>query len=65
MNNSQSISILFGVIVGIISLTTALLLGVNDTEKLLTAGIISIFSSPDPCNNFSLIYINNNKTKFK
>ncbi len=45
MNNSQSISILFGVIVGIISLTTALLLGVNDTEKLLTAGIISIFSS--------------------
>jgi len=45
MNNSQSISILFGVIVGIISLTTALLLGVNDIEKLLTAGIISIFSS--------------------
>ena len=45
MNNSQSISVLFGIIVGIISLTTALLLGVSDTEKLLTAGIISIFSS--------------------
>ena len=45
MNNSQSISVLFGIIVGIISLTTALLLGVSDAEKLLTAGIISIFSS--------------------
>ena len=45
MNNSKYISVLFGIIVGIISLITAVLLGVVDTVKLLSAGIISTFSS--------------------
>ena len=45
MNNSKYISVLFGIIVGIISLITAVLLGVVDTLKLLSAGIISTFSS--------------------
>lgn len=45
MNNSKYISVLFGIIVGIISLLTAVLLGVVDTVKLLSAGIISTFSS--------------------
>ncbi|MDG2342327.1 MAG: ATP-binding protein [Cytophagales bacterium] len=45
MNNSKYISVLFGIIVGVISLITAVLLGVVDTVKLLSAGIISTFSS--------------------
>ena len=45
MNNSKSISVLFGLIVGIISLLTAVLLGEVDSVKLLSAGIISTFSS--------------------
>ena len=45
MNNSKSISVLFGLIVGVISLLTAVLLGEVDSVKLLSAGIISTFSS--------------------
>ena len=45
MNSSKSISVLFGVIVGIISTLTALFLGITEDIKLLTAAIISFSSS--------------------
>tara|TARA_B100000029_G_scaffold57343_1_gene51879 strand:+ start:1630 stop:2730 length:1101 start_codon:yes stop_codon:yes gene_type:complete len=45
MNNSKAISVLFGVIVGIISTLTALFLGITEDIKLLTAAIISFSSS--------------------
>ena len=45
MNNSKAVSVLFGLIVGIISTSTALLLGVTEGVNLLTAAIISFSSS--------------------
>ena len=45
MNNSKAVSVLFGLIVGIISTLTALLLGVSEGISLLTAAIISFSSS--------------------
>ena len=45
MNNSKAISVLFGVIVGIISTLTALFLGITEEIKLLTATIISFSTS--------------------
>ena len=45
MNNSKAVSVLFGLIVGVISTSTALLLGVNEGVNLLTAAIISFSSS--------------------
>jgi len=45
MNNSKAVSVLFGLIVGVISTLTALLLGVDEGINLLTAAIISFSSS--------------------
>ena len=45
MNNSKAVSVLFGLIVGIISTSTAFLLGVSEGISLLTAAIISFSSS--------------------
>ena len=45
MNNSKAVSVLFGLIVGIISTLTAFLLGVSEGISLLTAAIISFSSS--------------------
>lgn len=45
MNNSKAVSVLFGLIVGVISTLTALLLGVSEGINLLTAAIISFSSS--------------------
>ena len=45
MNNSKAVSVLFGLIVGVISTLTALLLGVDEGINLVTAAIISFSSS--------------------
>ena len=45
MNNSKAVSVLFGIIVGVISTLTALLLGVDEGINLVTAAIISFSSS--------------------
>ena len=45
MNSSKAVSILFGLIVGVISTLTALLLGVDEGINLVTAAIISFSSS--------------------